>query len=168
MRAGGGWLIDAREGPLPIPVAPRKLATMSKSHFRNLILLYAILVIASLIASSIPGVYSKELSDAMEREPMPWIAEEFWPLIFGLPLVVATVAGLWGLYLFKPWGRTLSLYTTAAGLALFPFLGPSLSGGLESAFYEASSLVWGAVLTLAYYSPPISAEFTSTPPQPIG
>jgi hypothetical protein len=145
---------------LPIPVAPRKLATMTRSYFRNLVLLYAVLVVATLIAAFTPGAYSQELSDALDREPMPWMVEAFWPMVLGVPLAAATIAGVWGLYMFRRWGRTLSIYTTGAGIALFPFLGPSLSGGLESAFYEASTLAWGAVLALAYYSP-VSAEFTS-------
>jgi hypothetical protein len=39
------------------------------------------------------------------------------------------------------------------GILLYPFLGPTLSSGLEAALHEAASTIWGATLALAYYSP---------------
>lgn len=134
---------------------------MSQKYFRALILLYVALVVASAAAAFLPGGYSQELSDALDNEPAPRILENLW-LMFGLvvPLLLAAFAGVYGLYMFKRWGRSLSLYSTLAGLVLFPFFGPSLYSGLESALFEASTLIWGAILTLSYYSE-VSSTFSA-------
>jgi len=133
---------------------------MSQKTFRTLILLYVALIVSSTFSAFfLPGGYSQELSDALDNEPTPPILENLW-LMFVLmaPLVLAALAGMYGLYMFKQWGRSLSLYSTLAGLVLFPFFGPSLFGGLENALVEASSMVWGAILALSYFST-ISASF---------
>lgn len=126
---------------------------MSQKYFRALILLYVALVAASAVAALLPGGYSQELSDALDNEPAPPILENLW-LMFCLvvPLALAAFAGMYGLYMFKRWGRSLSLYSTLAGFVLFPFFGPSLYGAIESALAEAATLVWGAILALSYYS----------------
>ncbi len=134
---------------------------MSQKYFRALIFLYVALVAASLAAALLPGGYSQELSDALDNEPVPPILENLW-LLFCLvvPLALAALAGMYGLYTFKRWGRSLSLCSTLAGLVLFPFFGPSLSGAIESALYEASTLIWGAILALSYYSA-VSGSFSA-------
>lgn len=125
---------------------------MSQKYFRALILLYVALLVAGAIAAFIPG-YSQELSEALDNEPASPILDNLW-LMFGLlvPFALAAFAGTFGLYMFKSWGRSLSLYSTLAGLILFPFFGPTLYSGLESSLFEASTLVWGAILALSYYS----------------
>jgi hypothetical protein len=119
------------------------------------------LVIAGAAAAFLPGGYSQELSDALDNEPAPPILENLW-LMFGLvvPFALSALAGVYGLYMFKRWGRSLSLYSTLAGLVLFSFFGPSLYSGLESALFEASTLIWGAILTLSYYSE-VSSSFSA-------
>jgi hypothetical protein len=134
---------------------------MNQQRFRTLIFLYAALVIAEALAAFLPGGYSQALSDAMDKEETPHILENGW-LLFGLlmPFVAAAFAGLYGLYMFKQWGRTVSLYTTAAGLVLVLFLGPSLYSALEGVFLEASTMLWGVILTLSFYSP-VSTQFSA-------
>jgi hypothetical protein len=134
---------------------------MSQKYFRALILLYVAFVAASAAAALLPGGYSQELSDALDNEPAPLILENLW-LLFCLvvPLALAAFAGMYGLYMFKRWGRSLSLYSTLAGLVLFPFFGPSLYGGIESALSEASTLIWGAILALSYSSA-VSGSFSA-------
>jgi hypothetical protein len=126
---------------------------MTRKYFRALIVIYLALVVASTAAAFLPAGYSQALSDALDNEPAPLILENFW-LLFGVvvPFSLAALAGLYGLYMFKRWGRSLSLYSTMAGLVVFPLFGPSLYGGIESALFEASTLTWGAILALSYYS----------------
>ena len=82
------------------------------------------------------------------------------------------VAGFWalclvgfvGMYRFKTWGRSISLFTTIATYvlwgALLAFL-PSAAGDstsspavpLESLLESLSALFWGGALALAYLSP---------------
>lgn len=133
---------------------------MNQKHFRALILVYVVLVAATSVAAFLPSGYSQALSDAMDNEPAPTVVENLW-LMFGLmvPFLLAAMVGMFGLYMFKRWGRTLSLYTTAAGLVFLPFFGPSLYSGLESLLYEGSTLLWGAILALSYYSA-VSTSFS--------
>ena len=83
--------------------------------------------------------------------------------------IVAIIAGIGGLYRIRRWGRSLSLATTIGFSLLIPFAGPTLSSGLEDSLWELSSILWGAVLTLAYYSP-VAAGFhanNSSKPTPL-
>jgi hypothetical protein len=126
---------------------------MTETRFRLLILVHLVLVVASVGAVFLPGGYSQELNDACLAEPATWLMEGSWLSISVIgSLVVAWLAGFVGLLLFKRWGRTLSLYSTLAEFLIYPFQGPSVSSALESTFLEASILVWGAVLSLAYFS----------------
>jgi hypothetical protein len=135
---------------------------MSQKNFRALILLYVALIVASGIAAFLPGGYSQALSDALDNEPTPPILANLW-LMLGVivPFALAALAGMYGLYMFKQWGRLLSLCSTLAGLVLFPFFGPSLYSGLESALFEASTMLWGAILALSYYSA-VNSSFSAS------
>lgn len=147
----------------------RYVSAMSQKRFRRLILFYVALVVASTLAAFLPDGYSQTLSDAWDNEPMPLILQNLW-LAFGLvaPFALAAIVGMVGLFMFKRWGRSLSLYSTLAGLVLFPLFGPSLSSGFESALFEASTMLWGAILALSYHSA-ISASFSNdTPPRTSG
>jgi hypothetical protein len=134
---------------------------MTKARFRQLLILYiSLLLLAGIVVAFVPGEYSQELADTYANEPEPQIMRNIGLLLsLAIPLFVAFVAGFIGLFLFKSWGWILSLFATAASLALLLFLGPTLSSALESVLFEASSLIWGAVLALAYYSP-ISIHFS--------
>jgi magnesium-transporting ATPase (P-type) len=134
---------------------------MNQKLFRSPIVLYATLTVAGAFSMLLPAGYSKELSDALDKEPITPLLDSSWfVFVVMLPLVLSFVAGLFGLYMFKSWGRSLSLYSTLAGIVLFPFLGPSLYGGLESAIDELASMILGAILALSYYSN-ISAKFSA-------
>lgn len=135
---------------------------MTSAKFRLLILLHLALIAGGIAAVFLPGGYSQELADAYANEPTPWLTDGSWLSIAVVGgLIIVWLAGLVGLFLFKRWGRTLSLYSTAAEFLIYPFQGPSLSSALEATFFEASILVWGAVLALAYFSS-VSERFRRT------
>ena len=86
-------------------------------------------------------------------------------------------AGFVGMYLFKPWARSLSLLVAIA----FPLVGTASSFAfgntvdllpssvLSGAAASLSQLTWGAVLALSYYSP-LSLRFSannSFKPKPL-
>jgi hypothetical protein len=133
---------------------------MSIALFRKLLILYAFLVFSSVVSGFFgTGYFSAELQAAYEAEPT-WINSHFWPSAIVLTaLLSAGVAGMVGLYQCKRWGRTVSLCTTIAGLALFSILGPMLTWPLESALSEASSCLWGVLLGAAYFGP-LSERFS--------
>ena len=74
------------------------------------------------------------------------------------------LAGFYGMYTFKAWGRSISLFTTVAiygiwvGLMAFwpqgtegSALTPSIA--IQSFLNQLSALAWGGALALAYFSP---------------
>ena len=128
---------------------------MSRESFRRLILLYIALILADIaVAFFAPTGYSGALSEAFENEPAPALVANLGLMVaIALPISVAAIAGIIGLYLFKTWGRPLSLVSTIAGLIVYLFTGPTLYGAAEYMLWEASTLVWGAILALAYHSP---------------
>ena len=126
---------------------------MSDIKFRLIIFVHLALTAASVGAMFLHDGYSQELADAYAAEPGGWLTDGGWLALTVVGALVAVwLAGLVGLLLFKRWGRTLSLYSTLAEFLVYPFQGPSVSSALESTFLEASILVWGAVLALAYFS----------------
>jgi hypothetical protein len=126
---------------------------MTKKKFRALIALHLALSLAGLCAAFLPDNYSTALSEAYANEPISrFIDNDWFWLTLALILLTAWLAGLVGLWSFKRWGRSLSLYSTVAALIAVPLFGPTLSSGIESSLFEAATLCWGAVLALAYYS----------------
>ena len=134
---------------------------MTESRFRQLLLLYVLLELASIALGHIPNSYSPTLSEAYSNEPNPWLLQQTW-LFFGILAILGAIgiAGLVGLFLFRAWGRTLSVSFTLAVLVLMPFAGPTLYSALEQLPSEAASTVWGAILALAFWSP-VSARFSA-------
>ena len=131
---------------------------MTDARFRQLLWIYVAVMVASLIAMFFPD-YSETLAAAYANEPYPWLMQQAWicwTVIGGF--AAASLAGLVGLFYFKRWARSLSLYSTLAGYLFAPLIGSSLYSGLESALSDGSSVLWGAVLALSYFSP-VSQRF---------
>jgi hypothetical protein len=125
---------------------------MTNSLYLKLLWIYVALAVAT-IASGFFSTYSEALTVAYDAEPSTWLMSNPWVAGgFIGSLVAAWLIGLVGLFRFKSWARSLSLYSTLAGFLVGPFLGTSLSSGLESTLAEASSIVWGAILALSYFS----------------
>ena len=124
--------------------------------FRLFIVLSIGFGLASVLVSVLfPELVPFELSEAMEKLPMPDLIDSHPLLTMAilLPWIVAALAGVVGIFLFKRWGRALSLYSTALGFLLVPFIGPGVYSGLTSALDEVSFTLWGPVLAMAYFSP---------------
>lgn len=67
-------------------------------------------------------------------------------------LVVGGCAGTIGMLAFRRWARDLSLWVSVLALASFPMIGPSLTSGWSNIFTELSSMLWGAGISMAYFS----------------
>jgi hypothetical protein len=137
---------------------------MTVRRFRAFVIAHVAAFLAAVFAGLLPEPHSATLSAAFDAEPF-WMndAPTLAVLPFVLLLMVAIVASIVGLYRFKPWGRSLALWSTAVATPLAVFAGPSLSSGLESALWEVSTLLWGAILALAYYSP-VASQFRAGHP----
>lgn len=127
---------------------------MSNARFRWLLVAYVVITVGAATAFLVPGGYSEELANAFAQEPDPWLLRDIrWTMAIGISLLLATIVGLVGLFLLRRWGRAVSLYSTIAGLLLYLFSGPEVTSALERTLFEASALLWGAILALAYHSP---------------
>lgn len=132
---------------------------MSNSRFRWLLVLYIVTLLAAVGAGLLPGGYSQTLADAYANEPQSWFFDDT-PMALAVVffLLAAVVAGLIGLFCLKRWGRSLSLYSTVAGMCLYLFTGPTVQSPLESLFVDLSTFLWGVILALSYWSP-IASRF---------
>jgi hypothetical protein len=114
-------------------------------------------------------VYSSDLISpaiqaAIDAEPVAWdVANLPLSMSIILPLAIGSVAGLIGMFMFKPWARTFSLVFTVAGLILLPFMGTVVLSQVDYVMSELAAMVWGAILALAYYSP-VSSLFSTARP----
>lgn len=144
---------------------------MTDSTFRRLLALYVVVVLATIGSVFIPGLYPTALEDAQALLPESWLFSNIWLAVaLAVPMLVASIGGIVGLFLFKSWGRTLSFYATIASLLFYLISGASVYSGLESMLFELSALLWGGILALSYYSP-IASRFdtdNSSEPKPLG
>jgi hypothetical protein len=128
---------------------------MQPHLFRVALVLVAVLSTAGgLVDVFFPELLSDNYLRAIEAEP-PWPAlENTWVIGVAGLLALITVVGGVGLFFFKAWARPLSVWSTVASFALYPFVGNTAASWLMLALNEASFLLLGVVLTLAYYGPP--------------
>ena len=126
---------------------------MTIARVRLFLTASVILSIATIATVFLPDGYSQGLADAYASEPLPWLfRNEHVASGVGVVAVALVIAGYVGLFLLKRWGRALSLGITVLGLPLYLLTGPTLLSPLEAMLTDASTLVWGACLALAYYS----------------
>ncbi|MCK4207587.1 hypothetical protein J3U99_22830 [Brucella pituitosa] len=133
---------------------------MTKTRFRLLILFYVVSLAAVAVdAQYFPAQVSEELSAAYAREVVQPLV--FSPAVFLTLSAIALVAIIVppvALFFFRKWGRWFGLCATVAMLVAVPFLGPSLTSGFGTAVSQLSAMLWGSILTLAYFSP-VSSDF---------
>ncbi|UOD32534.1 hypothetical protein INH39_13285 [Massilia violaceinigra] len=84
-------------------------------------------------------------------------------LALSLALGIASMAGLIGMFLFKSWGRTTALATTVVFTIVMFVPGNTVLSWLDYVLTDLFSMLWGAILALAYFSP-VSSLFSSTRP----
>ncbi|NHZ40520.1 hypothetical protein [Massilia aquatica] len=139
--------------------------TMTAYRFRLLLCLHFILEIALAVAARYSSnLISPQLQAALDAEPVHWsagnLALSVW--IYG-SLAICSMAGLIGMFMFKSWGRTLSLVTTVAFMTVLFVPGTAVMSWLDYVLMDLFSMLWGAILALAYFSP-VSRLFSSTRP----
>ena len=127
---------------------------MTIARFRVFLIVSTLLAIAAVATVFLPDGYSPALAEAYANEPLPALFENEWLAIsVGITALAIMIVGWVGLFMLKRWGRTVSLGITVLGFPLYLLAGPTLLSPLEAMLTDASTLVWGACLALAYYSP---------------
>jgi hypothetical protein len=131
---------------------------MTETRYLKILWIYVVLMVAESIAIFFP-TYSETLAAAYESEPATWLMSNLWIAVGVIgAFAAAWLTGFVGLFFFKSWARSLSLYSTLAWFFIYPFVGTSLYSGLEASLFEVSTMVWGAILALSYFSP-VSCRF---------
>jgi len=132
--------------------------------FRTLILLSLVCVIASICVTYLaPWLVPEPLRIADENlsEGMLESMSLFWLILLivvCIGLVVASIAGCIGMFMFKPWARPLNVALAFSSFIIWPFLGYNLTSGWSQALSDCAILLEGAVISMAYFSP-ISERF---------
>lgn len=136
---------------------------MSIKTFRALLVIYLFALFASVGVDFIPGLIPGALQKVFLDLPQPVLIGHVVLMVLAIPLLLASIAGIVGLFLMKRWARGLSLYLTLLSLLMYPVLGPNLASGWGSALTELAALLWGAILACAYFSPVAEAFDRSHP-----
>lgn len=130
-------------------------------------LVYRLLIVASTVLGLgggmldvlVPALLPAAFTAAMEaQEPLDSTA---WLLVGGA-IGLAGLGALVGLWLFRPWAPRWALVTTALSVALFVPQGANAVSGWSMVLTDLSSMLWGAVLALTFFSP-LSARFARAP-----
>src|SRR5215210_6454370 len=125
---------------------------MSPTVFRFIVVLSLMLPLGALgVDFMFPSLIPQGLAKAVEADPIPSALEHGWFIAVTASLVVAALAGAGGMLLFKRWARTLSLWSTVLFLLVYPFAGSTVESGMAASMNEASSMLWGAALAVAYF-----------------
>lgn len=149
------------------------LAPMTVARFRILMLVSLVLLMGAVAAD----VVASHQAEWRASDHVEWSTAAGLGAVFAFSYLILFIAGFVGMYMLRCWGRNLSFVITV----LFPLIGvvfTVVTGPVESSMpssavsprlLELSTVVWGAVLALAYYSP-VSKEFitgTSLEPKPF-
>ena len=143
---------------------------MTQRSFRILLVMHLVsLLLGGVLGHAFPQLLSADLAEAYAATEAESVLGQPWAWAVVAPLGIAGLAGYVGLFMLRRWGRTLSLATTALGLCLYPFFGPTVATWPQSALTDLSNILWGAALALAYLGP-VSAQFVankSLKPNPL-
>ena len=139
---------------------------MTKTRFRAVVALSIALGFLGGIASLFfESTLPPPLREYLEREQNAEVtAMDFVLLLIWIPLLVAIIASYVGMLRFARWSRPLALATSALGVLALPLFGPTVEPGIVTAWLHLSSMVYGAVLAVAYCSPTVATWFGDLPP----
>jgi len=141
-----------------------------KNIFRIILLSTILFPILGIVMSELTVTnHSQEIQDLLEwdgYEGVFWMqpgAEELSSSFFIgigalLLLVIALIITYVGLFLFKPWSRTLIVILAVITLISSPFMGVFIALPILTTLNEISSILFGVVLAMIYLQP-LSDEF---------
>ena len=131
------------------------MKTLSKRQFRILLGVYLLTTTLGFAVSSLGEYLLPPALRAFEQEQLESdITTSEWVLLaVSIPVLVAAVVALVGLFRFWPLARPLVLALTALGIIIGPFGGPVVETGLAATFDWCSTVLGGMVLALIYLSP---------------
>lgn len=128
---------------------------MNTSQFRRLLIASLVFGLAAAFFDTIfPSAIPEALLQAQVANDSPASTPMLiYFLLTALIGLVSYLAALIGLFTFRPWAPRVALFTTALLTLTLPAIGVSISSGWSLALTEFSSILWGVVLALVYFSP---------------
>lgn len=128
---------------------------VTPSLFRGLLVGSLVLgLVGAVIDVVVPGLVPEILWEAQAEAAGEEIRlADYVLMVAGVVLLVAAVASVYGLYMFRGWAPLFSLLVTVATVPLYPLTGVSVSSGWAVGLTEVSMMLWGAVLAFAYAGP---------------
>jgi hypothetical protein len=139
--------MSERAYPATTSVGPWRIAV-------NPISAYEVLVVGSVALWLLGNNVGRQV--VVHPELRQWeLALDHWRSAVAVLVTLGSLKAAQGLLRFEPWGRVLAVYMTAAWVLVEGFGAPGvrLAVGLPYAAQTAATLMWGAVLTLAYFGP---------------
>ena len=120
-------------------------------------------VLGSSVAAGIVGIIVMLLSEASlpfelqryvsRQTSEPLSGGDLIAVVIWVPAMVITLIAAVGMFFFWRPARVLALIGTLLALAALPSSEPFVATGLATLFNEGSSILWGMVLAVAYWSP---------------
>lgn len=147
---------------------------MSKTQFRMaFVLSYALSLLSVATASMAESWMPAPLQQYLESERNAEFSAGDGVLIaILLPFLTITFVSFIAMLNFWRWSRELAVASTVLGMVLIPFLGPTVEPGIATALNYLSSMLYGAAIALAYFSPAAawfqSRQAADPPPHPLG
>lgn len=128
---------------------------MTSQNYRTLLIAsVAFGLMGGLFDLIVPSALPEAFSAAQEsHDDSLSDSQLIFAAIVCIPLGIAVLASTIGLYLFRHWAPKLALATTVPSIALSVLTGPIVFSGWSIALTETSSILWGAVLAITYFSP---------------
>ncbi|MBI3714864.1 MAG: hypothetical protein HY255_02590 [Betaproteobacteria bacterium] len=132
---------------------------MTPGLFRYLVIGFFGLVIASLFihAVALNGLPVDLLDYVKAQDASQSTLLDVIALIF----IGGFLASVYGLYQFRPWSRPLFLAVLV--LSAVPLTGPVVMAPIDAFLNDMSSILAGALIALAYWSP-VKNRFRAEPP----
>lgn len=131
----------------------------ASSFFRLFIVTSVALAVAGAFIDAVPGLIPEELWHAYQTVvPQGIRTKDIVLIVIGLPLLLATIVSIVGLYQFRPWSPRTALYVSVASLLIYPLIDVQIVSPWSQLLTEVSAMLWGVVLAMAFL-PPLSQRF---------
>jgi hypothetical protein len=128
---------------------------ITKGQFRWLVTASVVVTILGAVAtfageSSLPAPLRDYLAAQSESD---LTASDIALVAAGIPLLIALVVSIIGLYRFWRFARPLTVIVWIIGLIFQVFAGPTVDSGLATSLYELAAVLTGIILAVIYITP---------------
>jgi len=128
---------------------------ITKGQFRWLVTASVVVTILGAVVtfageSSLPAPLRDYLAAQSEGD---LTASDIVLVALGIPLLIALVVSIVGLYCFWRFARPLTVIVWIIGLIFQVFAGPTVDSGLATSLYELAAVLTGIILAVIYITP---------------